>query len=331
MSSKIKQRKLEGVGGALLVVTGWLRNWPSWIGYAAAGWALIYGALGLYWWLVGEGFPFGARNDPDAPGISVLVGAQPDTAAPVIAVAYAPIVLAGVPFGWPPVNYFEAALPWPVVNQFVCITGGLLLAAAAVAYRRRTAGACAYCGRSDARAGWTAPGAAARWGRWAVRVSFVVPVLYAVTRGAWALGIPLGITDEFLRELQSTGLVWAGAGLAAVAVGGAFLTLGLVRRWGEVFPRWMPFLSGRRVPIPLAVVPAALVSVLVTAAGLMFVRLALFGAFNLGKFTLTLDENWAALLRSFCGRCGEPRSSRRRLPTITAGAARAVAAGGAES
>jgi hypothetical protein len=63
-------------------------------------------------------------------------------------------------------------------------------------------------------------------------------------------------------EGQEIGLWWAGTGLATIAVGGALLTLGLVQRWGEVF-------------IPLAVVPASLISVLVTAAGLMFVRMNL--------------------------------------------------------
>jgi hypothetical protein len=121
------------------------------------------------------------------------------------------------------------------------------------------------------------------------------PSSNAVTRGAWALGIPLGITEEFLRSLQSTGLVWAGAGLATIAVGGAVLTLRLIQRWGETFPHWIPFLGGKRVPIWLVVVPGALVSVLVTTAGLMFVRLTLFGAFTLGGRPLTLDENWAAL------------------------------------
>ncbi|MGW1926103.1 hypothetical protein ACWCQ0_43865, partial [Streptomyces massasporeus] len=40
----------------------------------------------------------------------------------------------------------------------------------------------------------------------------------------------------------------------------AFLTLGLVRPWGEVFPRWMPFLGGRRVN-PAAATGAALAGV----------------------------------------------------------------------
>jgi hypothetical protein len=94
-----------------------------------------------------------------------------------------------------------------------------------------------------------------------------IPLFYAVTRWAWALGLPLGISEEFLREGQEVGLWWAGAALATLAAGGAVLTLGLVQRWGKVFPRWLPFVGGRRVPVPLAVVPASLVSVLVPDQG----------------------------------------------------------------
>ncbi|MEV5011742.1 hypothetical protein ACFY2M_40005 [Streptomyces sp. NPDC001276] len=44
--------------------------------------------------------------------------------------------------------------------------------------------------------------------------------------------------------------------LSVVGEGFALLTLGLVKPWGEVFPRWLPFLGGRRVPIKAAVIPA---------------------------------------------------------------------------
>jgi hypothetical protein len=44
--------------------------------------------------------------------------------------------------------------------------------------------------------------------------------------------------------------------------------LGLVQRWGEVFPRWMIGLAERRVPIALAVVPASIVSVLLIVGGI---------------------------------------------------------------
>jgi hypothetical protein len=215
----------------------------------------------------------------------------------LMAVAYAPIFLIGAPFGWPPVS-FSKAIPWPVINQLICIAGGMLWAASAVVYQRRTRGACDACGRTDADPVWTTPAAAARWGRWPVAIAVIIPILYAATRWAWALGIPLGISEEFLREGQRIGLWWAGAGLATVAVGGALLTLGLVQRWGEVFPRWIPFVSGRRVPIELAVLPAGLVAVLVASAGLMFIRLAITGTFGaiFGKESAIFgSKNWAAL------------------------------------
>lgn len=37
----------------------------------------------------------------------------------------------------------------------------------------------------------------------------------------------------------------------------AFTAIGLVAFWGEVFPRWVPGLRGRRVPVWLAVLPAS--------------------------------------------------------------------------
>jgi hypothetical protein len=194
----------------------------------------------------------------------------------LVAVAYAPLFLVGAPFGWPPVPFLRA-VPWPVVNQVICVAGGVLWGAAALAYQRRTRGACAYCGRTTppGAAAWTTPAAAARWGRWAVAVAVVVPVLYAITRYAWALGIPLGITEEFLRQGQAEGIWVAGAGLSTVAIAGPLLTLGLVQRWGEIFPRWMPLLGGKSVPPALAIVPATLIAAIVTSAGLMYLRLFL--------------------------------------------------------
>ncbi len=119
---------------------------------------------------------------------------------------------------------------------------------------------------------------APRWGRWATALAVAVPLGYATTRYAWALGVPLGVSQELLDSLGSR--VYLGAGLATLAVGGAVLTLGLVQRWGEVFPRWIPVLRGHRVPVPLAVVPAGIVSVVVASAGLMFLRFGVSGGFG---------------------------------------------------
>jgi hypothetical protein len=75
------------------------------------------------------------------------------------------------------------------------------------------------------------------------------------------------MSEEYLRLGQERGTWISGLFLATFGVLGALLMLGLVQRWGEVFPRWMIGLSGRRVPIALAVVPAALVSVLLIVGG----------------------------------------------------------------
>jgi membrane associated rhomboid family serine protease len=101
-----------------------------------------------------------------------------------------------------------------------------------------------------------------------VYVSMAAPVIYAFTRLAWALGFPLGMTEEYLRAGQESGIWIAGLSLAIFGLLGACLTLGLTQRWGEVFPRWMFGLAGRRVPIALAVVPASLVSVLLIVGGI---------------------------------------------------------------
>ena len=119
-----------------------------------------------------------------------------------------------------------------------------------------------------ARRGGQSPDKAARWGRIAVYVAMVVPVFYALTRYAWALGIPLGMSEEYLRRGQESGMWISGLFLATFGLVGAVLMLGLVQRWGEVFPRWMIGLAGRRVPIALAVVPASLVSVLLMVGGI---------------------------------------------------------------
>jgi hypothetical protein len=155
-----------------------------------------------------------------------------------------------------------------IAQQLFCLIGGFVWLAAAVSYARKSMNACLYCGRRDGPEGWNSPDHAARWGRIAVYVAMVVPVFYALTRYAWTLGIPLGMSMANLRSGQERGMWISGLFLATFGLVGAVLMLGLVQRWGEVFPRWMVGLAGRRVPITLAVIPAALVSVLLVVGGI---------------------------------------------------------------
>ncbi|MEU5941901.1 hypothetical protein ABZ807_22560 [Micromonospora sp. NPDC047548] len=245
----------------------------------------------------------------------VLAVVVPD-ARVLVVLGYAPMLVLGAPFGWPPVDYAEI-FTWPLFARCAALVGGMLLAGALLAGQRRATGACLACGRDGHARGWTTPGSAARWGRWATWVAAAIPLTYAVTRMAWAAGIPLGISREFLDEMQETGLVWAGAGLAAFATVGAVLTVGLVRPWGERFPRWLVGLAGRRVPIALAVVPAGLVALSVTAASLGLLSTPQFWEHGLSLTTapMLLWPLWGVALgaaalayhlrrRGACRRCG---------------------------
>ncbi len=174
-------------------------------------------------------------------------------------------LLTGDAFG---LNYLRGLAQWTTIHQFLCILGGFLWLGATVSYTRLSGEACLYCGRRDGPEGWTSPANARRWGRIAVYVAMVAPVFYALTRYAWALGIPLGMTEEYWRSGQERGMWISGLFLATFGLVGAALMLGLVQRWGEVFPRWMIGLAGRRVPMALAVIPAALVSVLLVVGGI---------------------------------------------------------------
>ena len=207
----------------------------------------------------------------------------------VLSAAYAPIILLRSRFHWSLAGsehhptgatlvFRNGTIPWPVSNQLLLVAGGLLWAGTAVAY----------ADHGDVPPGWTTPEAAAQWGQWAVAAAVAVPLVFAVTRWAWALGIPLGISEAFFREGQESGLWRVGGALATVAAGGAALTLGLTQRWGEVFPGWAVGLAGKPVPPALAVVPAALASVVVTSAGLGYVRVFLRSGIP--------EEGWAMVV-----------------------------------
>ncbi|MCU0484124.1 MAG: hypothetical protein MUC54_07650 [Chloroflexi bacterium] len=127
-------------------------------------------------------------------------------------------------------------------------------------------------------------------------MAVAIPVFYAATRWAWALGVPLGISEELFRFGQSSGLWAAGAALATLAAAGGILTLGLAARWGERWPGWVPIVGGNDVPMPLVIVPAVLVALLVTSAGLMFIRLLATGRlYDVFSPLQGIEGSWAAI------------------------------------
>ncbi|TQF03794.1 hypothetical protein E6W39_18130 [Kitasatospora acidiphila] len=105
--------------------------------------------------------------------------------------------------------------------------------------------------------------------RWAVRAAHATALL-TVPSGVWrlllAIGHPAGYTAAGYHALIPDG--WAASYVIVLSVGSellALLTLGLVRPWGEVLPRWLPRFGGRAVHPRTATVTAALGALALTA------------------------------------------------------------------
>ncbi|XRQ12510.1 hypothetical protein ACN3XK_16930 [Actinomadura welshii] len=101
--------------------------------------------------------------------------------------------------------------------------------------------------------------------RWARIAALAIPLL-VLPSGLWriaAFTLHLPIIGDGLREGDVNGDLPAWFALEIYVVllsifseAVAFTAIGLIARWGEVFPRWVPGLRGRRVPITAAVIPA---------------------------------------------------------------------------
>ncbi|MFI0260840.1 NYN domain-containing protein [Streptomyces sp. NPDC017056] len=231
--------------------------------------------------------------------------------------AFAPLLAVFAFTGLPgPQDGVGDVLYWHRGNLVIVFIGGLLWAAATLACQRRTGARCVRCGRGRrAAARWTTPDAARRWGRWAVYAAVASTVPYDVTRLAWYFGWPLGISRDFLADMQATpGLLEIGLGLAVASTAGGLLTRGLIGRWGEVWPRWVWWKAGKPVRPATAIVPATTVALVLIPAGLMNIRLfdpTMWGTNGPGVFWTTWGVALGAATLAYyfrrrgqCAQCG---------------------------
>jgi len=105
--------------------------------------------------------------------------------------------------------------------------------------------------------------------RWAVLAAYgtVVSVLpSAVWRTAIGFGADLGMPQAWrdYYQVPGRGTVYVLA-LSLLSLGAATLTLGLIYRWGEVVPSWVPKIGGQSIPALLVVFAAVLGAGIVTA------------------------------------------------------------------
>lgn len=169
----------------------------------------------------------------------------------VLAVVLGPLLLGGAVrdlFGYL-LPAFVAELPLIAVTLLMVGVGALWAATAVVALRG------------------TAPVARATTWMTRHRVALTLlaacgPLPYALIRLTWLTPWPLMGTEQ---AMDLPARLW-GLALSSGSWLAVILTIGLIRPWGEVFPRWMPVLAGRPVPIAAAVVPGGAVAALLSFA-----------------------------------------------------------------
>ncbi|MET8042227.1 hypothetical protein ABZU25_15375 [Micromonospora sp. NPDC005215] len=156
---------------------------------------------------------------------------------------------------------------------FGSLAVGACWAVVLVRLLRHHRGHCQSCGRPGAA--WTTPASAASWGRVLTWAAALCPLPYVVTRLSWLTPWPVGESAETLAA--HPGLRIFGLALAVAGEAGTWLTLGLIRPRGEVFPRSFPFVGGRPVPVYAAVIPGLIVALMMCIAGHSLVQQS-FGA-----------------------------------------------------
>ena len=148
----------------------------------------------------------------------------------------------------------------PLIVAFLA-AGGLILGAITLTMAR-------------ARSGPSSRERLARWGRIATVIAALGPVPYGLLRLTWATPWPQGLGPGGDEGLLEGGIRVFGICLGLAALSGCWLTLGLISRWGRTWPRWVPGLRGRPVPVVAAVVPAGLVATALCAGAVSLAVMA---------------------------------------------------------
>jgi hypothetical protein len=254
--------------------SAWWQRWPRWVAWATMLWAVLYAGFGLAWALSGTHLLYhGSDSGTSMPGWAVVAVGALGTLVSGAVVLYGLLpllrVLLWVVCGLAGLTAFSLLMdvitlmlgqgvdsrPF-AASKALAAVGAVLLAATA---------------RSDRLPAGTAvraPSAAPQLIQLAACAGTLAFVPYAAMKLVWAFGGTFaGITGEEMLAISekngASGIFltlesWGLDPTALLAVLGVFLLWGLVRPWGQVFPRWTVFLRGRRVPRWLPLAPALL-------------------------------------------------------------------------
>jgi hypothetical protein len=183
-------------------------------------------------------------------------------------------------------------------NRVLAAIGVVLLIATARSHRSSAYGACPRCGavHASSTARRPEPVPAPRRVRVLAYAGAAAFLPYAAMKTTWALGGTFaGVTGAQTTAATggdgASGVLltlerWGIDATALLAALGVFLLLGLVRPWGQVFPRWTLVLRGRPVPRWLPLTPALLGAATLApygAVGIVYAALGTSGAVTVSR------------------------------------------------
>lgn len=175
-----------------------------------------------------------------------------------------------------------ALVDWPgFLTRTVAFVALIIQTRVMLVFGRASRDACRRCGRVAGR-----PPTVRH--EWLAYVACGLAFLYPAVKYYWWLGGQFGrpaIYPESFPAMET-----------ALLAGGVLLSLALIRPWGRVFPRWVPFLAGRQVPRSIPIVAGWGLSVALILQG----ATTIFGALShlLGGQPLPLDgsaNSWVIL------------------------------------
>lgn len=121
-----------------------------------------------------------------------------------------------------------------------------------------------------------------RWAEvaaWVSALAGLAPVIWRMHMLAWGAGWDLAA--EFRSDPVLVAYV---LGLCVIEGAACLAVLGLIRPWGEVWPAWLPWLGGRRIPprfvLSVAGLGAAAVTIILVVVGAGVISLTLQGMSN---------------------------------------------------
>ncbi|WP_286160368.1 hypothetical protein [Streptomyces yunnanensis] len=251
----------------------WWQGRPRWVGLVTAFWGTAYAAFGVVCTVIGTPL-FHGVGAPAPAGLDYAV---------VVVGALAALVSAGaVRYG---VRTGVRALLWTVCGLSGIAAFGLLMDVIMLMFGQGVDSWAAAANHALAAVGVCLLGATARSGhrpptgarapapscaparvQLAACAGTVAFLPYCAMKSFWAFGGTFAGTsiEEVLTTSRRNGASemwltlesWGLDATVLLAALGTFLLWGLVRPWGQVFPRWTLFLHGRRVPRWLPLAPA---------------------------------------------------------------------------